>query len=738
MHTKILLLFIFCWGSWLSAVAQPGGKKLKDSAEKYYTHGKYPEALNLLLKYQRIHKPNAKVKLWIGHCYLETNRPGEARRYLEAIAEGEKNPPAETWYHLARCHHAEHQFEEATVWYKKFLAATIRKGHPYREAVKDALLRCVNGFRQSGATRQVIVENLGEEVNTRGDDFAPVLSPNHGGKLYFSSARKGNIGGLRKADGTKDDTYGRYKADMFACQVVNGQWSETQLLHPFLNSAKNDVILGFNTNGSVMYYFKGIGLKNGEIYTDTFGTDKAVLVPAHFPSPVIPENGDGDLFFFNDTTLLFSSSRPGGYGGKDLYIAYFSGDRWSRPSNLGPVINSPYDETTPFLAADGRTLYFSSNNLKSMGDLDIFKSKFNDGKGDWSEPQNLGLPFNSAREDAHFKLSKDGMKAYFSSSRLESIGERDLFVGYFSTSQGEQRPSHPPLFADVLARKSQGMDGVEQSAPPPIWQEPNQPSGQAGNTPTDERQTERYRFDHLAFDANGTVLTKDNQQTLQQVARLMKEYPSIQLELVSHTDPSGQAKFDLYFSAKRAEEVVNFLIGKGVPATSLFIRGCGANYPIAKNETESGQNELGRKLNRRIELAFHRTQGLPIAIDTQPPKVPAFLQTDSWDNYQQTIKGVSYKIQIATMKQMYNGELLTRLPNAGIESGGALKTYQYTIGLFQNHSSAHQLHLELVRQGITDVVVIPYINGLRVSTDNAKLFATAYPDLYNYLRFAEE
>ncbi len=734
MHSRILFLFLVCFYSSIG-VAQSGAKKLKADAERYYKNAKYPESLNLFLKYQRLKSVSSDSRLKIGHCFLETNEVDEALQYLEGIIAGEKKVPVLAYYYKARAFHVQHRFKEAASTYKEFLSATAKKGHPFRDASKDALLRCVNGFNFADLSQQVIVENLGELVNDVGDDMAPVLSPNHDGRIYFSSSRAGNVGGLRLKNGTKDDVFGKPKADMFTCEIVDGgQWGGSRALNPLLNSSKHDKVLSFNSNGSVLYYFNGVHLHSGESFVDTFGTESATQRP-HFYSPAIAENGDVDLFFFNDTIMLFSSDRDGGYGGKDIYISSVTNGRWSAPANLGPTINSAYDEVTPFLAVDGRTLYFSSNNLKSLGDLDVFRSRFNDRTLAWSEPENLGIPFNSAREDAHFKLSQDGMKAFFSSSRIESIGQRDIYVSYFSATRGEQRRSKPAIFTEVLYAKNKPTTDLAGTG---NVSENTSDDWRSSVLTTNTEEVETFSFPSLMFGQNGTILTKENKIILEDVASLLRKYPSVKLEFVSHSDQTGPVKFDLYFSAKRGQEVANYLVGKGCAPSNIYIRGCGASYPIAKNQTEGGASDIGKKLNRRIDMVFHRVAGKPIKIEQEETKVPAFIKSEEWDNYDNAIRGLSYKIQIAEIKQMYNGDLLSKLPNSTIEANAASDTYQYTVGLFRNFSSARTLQLELVRQGIKRAYVVPYIDGLRASINDSRIFATAYPDLYNYLRSVEE
>jgi hypothetical protein len=151
-----------------------------------------------------------------------------------------------------------------------------------------------------------------------------------------------------------------------------------------------------------------------------------------FYGPVDALAGISSPHFVSDKIIIFPSQRPGGYGGLDLYKTEFSNGQWSVPQNLGPTINSPYDETTPFMARDGKSLYFSTNNTElSMGGFDVVKTVFNTYAGNWTRPFNLGMPINSAGDETHFRLSRDGYSAYFASSRKDGMGERDLFAAYF-------------------------------------------------------------------------------------------------------------------------------------------------------------------------------------------------------------------------------------------------------------------------------------------------------------------
>jgi len=125
--------------------------------------------------------------------------------------------------------------------------------------------------------------------------------------------------------------------------------------------------------------------------------------------------------------MYISSNRPGGLGGKDIYrVRRLPDGQWSIPENLGPSINTPYDEDAPFIQADGITLYFSSNGLNTMGGYDIFKTKFENDEL-WSNPKNLGYPINTVKDDIYFVISPDGKTAYYSSDMPGGYGEQDLY-----------------------------------------------------------------------------------------------------------------------------------------------------------------------------------------------------------------------------------------------------------------------------------------------------------------------
>lgn len=735
MYLKYCMLALFFSMGCLCLNAQ-SWKKLKSEADEYFQNGKYKEALKRYAEIQLERPQDLEIKLMMGMCYYHTNNIPSAQKYLTLVVDSNKNPDENALYYLGKTYHANLQFDKAVFYYKAFLKR-VKENHTLRPAVKDDILRCAKGMRVAYAEQLAIVENLSDKVNTSFDDFGPILSPNHEDKLYFTSARPGNLGGLRDEKGMKDDRFGNYRTDMYSTLVINGEWTATAPLSSLINGPMHDVVAGFNDEGSVMYYFKGPTLFSGEILVDTFvEKDERSLNPDRFESGMLPENGDGTPQFFNDSVLIFSSRRSGGYGGSDLYISMLKNGNWTNAENLGPAINSEYDEVTPFLAIDGRTLYFSSNNLKSIGGFDVFKARFDDAILSWSEPQNLGLPINSAGDDAYFKLSDTGLKAYFSSSRKDGFGERDLFVAYFKKNQREQSARSTPL---IFAYVSEYKNSIAFN--PEIIDTPNSEDVVIPVTPSvpqfSEEEIVDYEFVPLYYGTDDQILTTANKKEITRIARLMMDYPQLKLLLTSNSDGSVPPKFDLFFSAKRAEKVAEYLVELGVNKSNIIIKGCGANYQIAMNELESGPNPTGQRLNRRIDLTFLNDTGLPVRITYKEPIVSSHMVNDNWAYYKRSVKGLSYKIQIAAIKQMYTGELLLTSLDPMVETSLDTDKYRYTIGLYQTFFSAEQMRRELARQGVTDAFIVPYINGLQIDMDAAKIYASAYPDLKNFIQFVD-
>lgn len=719
MTLQKFLTFCFCLFV-LTASAQDS-RTYKRLADKYYASEKYQEALDAYQRYMRTKPNDLEVIQNVGICHYFTNNLNEAYRLLSVVIDKVKRPEPDVYFFLGRTLHAQNKFKEAAAQYKSFLKQIDEKSIN-RPLVKDAIRRCANGLRLSGKKAPVIVENMGEKVNSRGDDFRPILSRNHSDKLYFSSVRAGNLGGLRDENGIEDKELGQYCSDMYSTTIINGEWTGTQLLSYLLNSPRHDILLDFSERGDKMYFSKGYTQFSGQILVDTFKQiEEKTLYAGKFDGPIEAEKGDCAPHFYNDSILLFASRRPGGFGGLDLYISKKKGEEWAKPENLGKEINSAYDENTPFLAKDGRTLYFSSNRAdRSIGGYDVFEAKFIDRKQEWNEPINLLTPINSSGDDKDFRLAQDGYKAFFSSSRKEGFGKNDLYVAYFKDYRKEATNSNQPItFLEVLEQKR------------------IQESFASGNNSELISQVGEdvviFKNEALFYETNGDAMTIGNVNKLKKIAKIANEYPELNFLFTAHSDGSDPAEFDLYFTIKRAEKVAEYLLQQGIDASRVTIASYGSAFPIAKNEVNGIENIIGKRLNRRIDVTITNTENLPLIIDDVEPEIRKEMKTLNSKILKNGIKGLSYKVQIAAIKQMYKGDLIKKYPYAMIERQETDKTYRYTIGRYNKFNSANQLKNELINQGAVDAFVVPYIDGIRLNTSKIMYYTDQYPDLAKYL-----
>lgn len=681
--------------------------ELKKSGEKYFADSRWAESLDALEQYQAVKPGDISVLTKIGIAHYRLHQPDKARKFLEyLLSQNPQSKDPDLHYYLARTLHGQQEWERAIAAYKSYLRAAGPR-HPFRANAADNIRRCLSGIQARPNEAVALVENLGDRVNTPGDEFAPVPSVNHADRLYFSAAREGCAGGRRNDAGYEDPAAGQWRSDMFLARQNTAGWDYAKDVNALLNTSRSEVIAGFNATGQVMYYFRGYTLHGGQIFADTAGRkDEYAINPTPFASLMQPEQGDRDPFFFNDSTLIFSSRRAGGYGALDLYVTRWRDTAWSAPQNLGPSINSAYDEVAPFLARDGRTLYFSSNHTGSMGGLDVYRAVFDEKKRDWLAATNLGTPINSPDDDAFFRLGNDGRTAFFASDRLDSRGERDIYQAYFKDEQIEQlRSSTPASFAEVA------------------------------QLPSTEPEVRQVFIPALFYDSDRDVLSADNLKAVAQAVAVAQRFPQATLLVTTHTDETGPAKFDLYYGIKRAEIVGKALTDRGIAAERVVLRSTGSGYPIARNVLDAAPNPAGQKMNRRIDISLVTpVEPLPVEVLVQRPPVSEFMASGAFAAFEQATSGLSYKVEMTTTRQILTSDAQAMFGDLMIETRPGAGTYQYTAGLFKQHSAAAQLRKELQAQGFAEAAVVAYLNGIRIAKAEAVGLVKKWPDLAGYVR----
>jgi outer membrane protein OmpA-like peptidoglycan-associated protein len=718
MRIKYLILLAVCLMTWDMGNAQ-SISTLKEMADLQFKHGKYKDALDNYLKVQKEKPNNVEIKYRMGVCYLNIGQVQNGEQYLLFVSGQKGNESTLAFYQLARLNHLNSKFVDAISYYKKYLKSIGNNSQ--REQIKHYIRQCAAAREIKYQKELAIVDNMGTGVNGHLDDYSPMVSLGRESTIYFSSQRIGNSGGLRDLEGLEDDIIGQFNADIFSSELVNGAWTSTRPINSLINSSKNDEVLGFSEDAKVMYYYKGYHTtKDGTIFTDTLTNTEAIVFPSEFKSPIDIKKGDETPQFFNDSIIIYASRQEGGYGGLDLYvIKRLPGGFWTRPENLGDKVNTPYDEKCPFLARDGRTLYYSSNQTKSLGGFDVFRSFFRDDMLDWTTAENMGLPINSPSDDLHFSLSKSGLKSYLDSDRLGGLGGFDIYLGYFKAVQREQLSTSNPVAFNLVKQAST----IASNNPNP------------STSPTEDVGEEKISLSPL-FYTGDEILTIGNMNELNKIARVLSRYPSIKVELVGHTDDTDPEKFRLYFSYLRAEEAADYLIKSGVKSSGILVKGLGDNYPVARNVSFEGEVSVaGKKMNRRIEIRLLNLEGTPVTIKMKWPVVNNRIKENKRGTYDRSLSGLSYKVQVAALRSMYDSDIIIKYDDSMLEKDSNESLMRYTVGLYNSYSRARQLKNDLQsKDGVKSAFIVPYINGIRVDPVTAESLSLKYPDLSNFVK----
>jgi outer membrane protein OmpA-like peptidoglycan-associated protein len=727
---KYLALFVLLLFAPVALVAQ-SASKIKKEAEKLFAEKEYQKSLNEYNKIKEKYIKDIDLKYNIGCCYYHLNNMEEAIVYLKFHSENATKPAPKTYYYLAKAHHVTNDFRAAALYYKNHLR-TLDSDDPERARFKRLIIQCTSGPKIEQINSAAVVSTLGEEINSAYDDYRVCFNPRVPNTLFFSSKRKTVTGGKLNKNNQIDPINGSYRSDIYQSALVQGTWKQAEALPKRYNTNMSEDIIGFFDNGYQMLILKGFSDGHREVVKENYDEDSIeVILP--FAIEAGSNHWDGDHFFATDSSIIFSSDRPGGYGGRDLYYATQENGIWQIPSNLGPKINTEYDEASPFLAKDGRSLYFSSDGLSSMGGYDIYKSIFNDSTRTWQKLENLGVPINSPADDKDFFLDEGGLKAYFCSNRIEGLGGFDLYSAYFRSPKQEQsKNSTPQNFIQVLNNKASLVDNnVSTNTIKQLT-----PVENGGTTTTDGEKT-IYNIAPIYYNA-ATGKIEGSRNTILALKKLLLKHSEAKILLSAHSDNSGNEVNDLYLTIKQSEDLSKELIANGAKNEQIWIRGCGQNYPIANNQNFDGSpNPIASKMNRRINIEVYNINHLKdqVSINMIEPKVSSVMQNKAYERYQILLKGLSYKIQVTETATLFNHPIFTRFPHPTTEKQPKEVNVKYMLGLEKTFDKAKRIFDQVVQQGFPDAKIIPYVNGIRMTEDQAQVLFTEYPDLKKFLEF---
>ncbi|MCB0429029.1 MAG: OmpA family protein [Flavobacteriales bacterium] len=625
-------------------------KALFDKAESYIEYLDFQQALPYYLRLIKTDPENANFNYKVGMCYLHSpSDQGKAIPYFKkAILHTtpkyhvnsfkETNAPDDAFYYVAQAFHLGNQIDSALYYYDKFKPLIEEKVPHLLPEVARQVKMCQNAKQLMANPVKIDITNLGSTINTSFPEYGPVLSVGED-VLIFTSCREGSTGGY-----LTDDGY--FYEDIYISNKENGKWTQPVSIGTNINTSGNEATISLSADGQELFIYKDDN-GDGNIYVSKLNGDQWSA-----PEKLGPTVNTSYLETHASMTpdgnrLFFASDRPGGFGGLDIYMVQkLPTGEWSMAQNLGPKVNTQYDEDGPFIHPDGVTLYFSSESESSMGGFDIFSSSWDEVTQSWGKPKNIGYPINTTADDLFFVMTADGKRAYYSSATEEGYGDRDIYMIQFASHEetgltvmkgtvqigesgripedakitvrdleskevlGEYTPNKksgkyllilPPGKNYTVSFEAQGyMTHSENLFVPPksTYKELNKPIKLNNLVVRD-----KLELRNIYFEYNSAKLTKDSEKELDKLYDFLTTNTKLVISVQGHTDNKGNEKYNLELSQKRTESVKKYLVKKGIFAARIRAKGFGSSQPIAKNTNADGSdNEKGRALNRRIEI----------------------------------------------------------------------------------------------------------------------------------------
>ncbi len=646
-------------------------KKIIKKADRYLSEPvpQYSDALELYLeaKQKGLNHPTLDYK--IGICYLNTINKAKALRYLEASYRADKEISKEITFLLGVASHLNSQFERAIKYFEQYKATlsedelqkkkidrlisnifTKERGttlstnvtvYNIQDIINKRIEECNNGITISEVPLDIFIRNIGQNINSPAGDYAPVINADES-VMYITSRREGS------SSNKQDPIDHEYYEDIYKLKGANGRWSQPENIGKPVNTRLHESAVALSADGQTLFIFKDDKAKitdNGDIFIATLEGNEWTE-PKRMPSPINSDYSERAIAISPDEQKLYLiSDRPGGYGKDDIYLLNKQADgTWSEPINLGPTVNTKYNERGVFAHPDGATLYFSSEGHNTMGGYDIFETK--DSAGSWAPPTNMGHPVNTPDDDIYFVLNSGGTRGFYSSIKSQGVGEKDIYVIDFEKEQPKKfvtiltgfitdKQTGEPLQAsiqlvdnttyDIIGRfRSNSKTGKYLVSLPSgrnygltvrkegyLFHSENFDIPAATEYQEIRKDIALSKIDigskivlrNIFFDFDKATIKPESEPELLGLYNLMVDNSTLTVEISGHTDNKGNPAYNQRLSEARAQSVVKYLINLGISPSRLKSTGYGETRPIAPNENEDGSdNPEGRALNRRTEF----------------------------------------------------------------------------------------------------------------------------------------
>lgn len=631
----ILLLSFACAFSPVSVSAQKSSKaaSLCQKAEQMINEHNFEKALNLLSQAKAKDPSYPDTYILMGDIFNFTLNSDSAMKCYNHAIELIGEPDPLLYYIAANEGSKCGQYENALHNYQTFML----KGLQYTDVLADAqkgIANCQFAIEAMKNPVKFQPVNLGPNVNSSWDESLASLTADNNTIVYTVN---------RPKDDKTICAFCLYEEDLYYAKGDSTGWLNRQAFGQPIRTSYNEGAQCISPDGVYLLYTMcdaDFGMGSCDLYWSKKIGNKWSR-PRNFGAPVNTNAWESQPSMASDgKTIYFVSSRPGGFGGMDIWKTTMTAEgAFSAPENLGATINTPGDDAAPFIHSDGRTLYFASNGRVGMGGYDLYYSTLQ-ADGTWSEPQNMGYPINTWADEINIFIDAAGTTAYMASDKEGGFGGLDLY----SFELDDNLRPNPVTYIKGIVKDAEtgapidalvemvdlGNRQVLTSVKSDIQTGEYLACIQTGSNVMLNVSNPGYPFYSENFQIEksytqlspylkdivlqkadvGTVVVLKNiffdfdKSDLQPASfvelDLLVEYLNhnkVNIEIGGHTDNQGADEYNDRLSEDRARSVYDYLIAHGVAADRLSYRGYGKRNPIADNNTEAG-----RAANRRTEF----------------------------------------------------------------------------------------------------------------------------------------
>ena len=609
-------------------------RRYSEEGKKYYSVGEYNKALEYYLEAATLVPSDPGVNYSVALCYVNLFENTKSLPYLLKAQNGKIEDPMMDLY-LGIAYHANNKFDDALASLTKFKAILKPSDKELTLKTDRYIAYCHNAKKLIINPVKMSITNLGPAINSKFPDYTPAISVDES-TIIFTSRRDNSTGALIS------ELDGHYYEDIYISNKdAKNQWMPAKQMSSLINTSSHDACVSLSSDGQIMIVYATDG--GGDLFysrldgsTWTKPVSLGKTINTDYWEPCGNFSADGNFLFF-------ASNKKGGYGGTDIYISKRNADgSWGTPLNMGPEINTFEDEFSPYLHADGKTFYFSSQAHTSMGGFDIFHSTINVSSTPVSvvsKPVNMGYPINTVDDEIYFVWSADNTRAYFSSAREGGYGDKDLYLlerpqaktaalvmlkGNISDCKTKLPLQATINVSDISVGKHIGTYTSNSSTGKYVV---ILPAGKNYSVTAEAKgylfysknidipKLEEYKeiddmicldpmkvgttivLNNVFFDVDKATLRKESELELEKVYEILYKNRAIKIEISGHTDSDGDEEHNMKLSEARAHAVQDYLIAKGVSADRMQYKGYGESKPVADNLTPEN-----KQLNRRTEI----------------------------------------------------------------------------------------------------------------------------------------